>query len=78
MLGIRGNVSSKSGNGISRHFLREAKIMAALPWALILLAVLGALLIPRIIQFVKVDRCLDRGGSFNYQAHVCEGAKPNG
>ena len=33
------------------------------------------LLLPRIKQWLAVDDCLDRGGRYNYQARICEGAR---
>ena len=42
-------------------------------WALVLLAVVGALAsVKPISQFIAVDRCLDSGGRWNYEAAACE------
>lgn len=38
--------------GISVHFYREAKIMAAMPFILMGLALLGGLLVPRPIRYL--------------------------
>jgi hypothetical protein len=44
-----------------------------LAWALVLGAVVGALASFRpISQFIAVDRCLDSGGRWNYEAEACE------
>ncbi len=45
---------------------------------LLLLLLAGVLVmvinVPRIKQFVEIDRCLDSGGRWNYENKVCEGA----
>lgn len=62
----------ESGNGISRHFKREAKFMFGLIAGVFVLALLAAAILPWVFDFVRSDRCLDRGGSFNYQTGKCE------
>jgi hypothetical protein len=42
------------------------------------IGLLLVLVAPRIGHWLAVDRCLDSGGSYNYQARVCEGARPGG
>jgi hypothetical protein len=64
--------------GMSGHFRRQARIMVRLIIGVIGIGLLVALLAPRIGQWLAVDRCLDSGGSYNYQARVCEGARPGG
>lgn len=61
--------------GMSGHFHREARIMVALIIGVIGIGLLVALLAPRLMEWLAVDRCLDAGGSYNYQARVCEGAR---
>ena len=53
-------------------FHREAKIML---WLFILVLVVGflaAMLVPRVITFIEVDRYLGAGGTFNYEKRSCE------
>jgi len=54
-------------SGVSGHFCREAKIMAGLFVVVVAGGLLVGLLLPRIRQWLAVDRCLDAGGSYNYQ-----------
>jgi hypothetical protein len=53
------------------HFEREAKIMAWFLPALILLALIGGLLLPWLMEQMAIDRCLDSGGAFNYEIRTC-------
>ena len=66
---------SRAKRGLSGHFRREAKIMAAFIVGLVLVGLLVGVLAPRIAQSLAVDRCLDAGGRYNYQLRVCEGAR---
>lgn len=50
--------------------------MAVLPLALITLAFFVALLAPRLLRQVAIDRCLDRGGRFDYTSSKCESTAP--
>ncbi|WP_162245606.1 hypothetical protein [Methylibium sp. Root1272] len=44
-----------------------------LVWALVLFVVVGTLASYKpISHFVAVDRCLDSGGRWNYEAEECE------
>jgi hypothetical protein len=61
-----------SSGGISRHFLRETKILVGLFLAPIVLAVLVGLFGPQLLRFLEVDRCLDAGGSYDYDAGICK------
>ena len=61
--------------GMSGHFRREAKIMVGFFVSIVAVGLLIGLLMPRIRLWVAVDRCLDAGGAYNYQARVCEGAR---
>ena len=38
---------------------------------MIVLGLAAAYVVPRVIEFVDVDRCLDQGGSFDYSARTC-------
>lgn len=40
--------------------------------AIVLLSVLAALVMPRLLNYLEVDRCLDAGGAFNYENGICE------
>lgn len=62
-------------SGMSGHFRREAKIMLGLFVVLVAGGLLLGLLLPRIKQWLAVDDCLDRGGRYNYQARICDGAR---
>ncbi len=53
-------------------FHREAKIMLWLFIAVLVVGFLAAMLVPKIITFIEVDRCLDTGGAFNYEKRSCE------
>ena len=45
----------------------------ALVWAFVLFVVIGALASYKpLSQFIAVDRCLDNGGRWNYEAEECE------
>ncbi len=63
---------------MSGHFRREAKIMAGLFVAVVTVGLLIGLLVPYVRQWLVIDRCLDAGGSYNYQTRVCEGARHGG
>lgn len=41
---------------------------------MLLIGLLAGLMGPRIMYFLKVDRCLDNGGSFNAETQLCEKA----
>ena len=44
---------------------------------LVALAIIG-LMTRWVVEFWKVDKCLDRGGGWDYQARECEeGREPN-
>ena len=62
-------------NGISNHFKREAKIMAALFIAVIFLGILAAWLSPIFMDSPAEARCLASGGSFNQKTQSCEHAE---
>jgi hypothetical protein len=53
------------------HFEREARFMALFA-ILFGVGLLGAFVAPKVIQFVRVDRCLDRGGRYEYATGRCE------
>jgi hypothetical protein len=55
----------------ANHFKREAKIMALLFLGLLLLALVAGLMLPALIQYIKVDQCLDSGGAYNYETKTC-------
>lgn len=71
----RQQAHNASNSGISSHFSRKAKIMVGLLLSVVLLGLLAAIVAPRITHFFAVDRCLDSGGSFNYNSNQCEGAR---
>jgi hypothetical protein len=58
---------------MSDHFRSEARRMLATPFILAALALLGAMILPWLLRQLSIDRCLDRGGSFNYETGTCEG-----
>lgn len=60
------------------HFEREAKLNLALwviPIVIGLVATLAAVFIFHAIDSVRVDQCLDRAGSYNYEAGKCDFAE---
>ena len=61
-----------ANNGISNQFRRESKLMVGVFFAVILLGVLAAIVVPRLMFHFDVDRCLDLGGAFNYEKGRCE------
>jgi len=61
--------------GISHHFRRESKIMVGLFITVIFLGIFAAIVVPRLMFHLEVDRCLDLGGSYNYEAGLCEMGK---
>lgn len=58
--------------GISGHLRREAKIMIWFVVTVLLVGIATVVVVPRIKEFLGVDRCLDSGGSFNKKTHECE------
>lgn len=42
-----------------------------------LIILVGIWIYPKIDQFLKVDRCLDRGGRWNYEINQCEYSSAN-
>ena len=66
---------SPNQNGISRHFRREAKIMAAAFVLVVVFGILAAWLVPILQNHIAADRCLESGGSFNYETNKCELSK---
>jgi hypothetical protein len=61
-----------SPSGISRHFHREAKLMAGVFFVLIVVTLLAGLIGPRLFRHFEIDRCLDAGGSFDHDAGTCQ------
>jgi len=57
--------------GSKSHFVREAKLMLLFPFILILLGIIASLLVPKIMQQIEIDRCLDSGGKFDYSTNQC-------
>lgn len=60
---------------MSQHFTREARLMLLLPVLLITIGILVATAAPWLKRQVDVDRCLDAGGKYEYQANTCIGVK---
>ena len=55
------------------HFKFEAKLMV---WGLLVfigLTIIASMILPWFMEQVAIDRCLDAGGSYNYQSDVCKG-----
>jgi hypothetical protein len=47
-------------------------------WSALAVVVIGlgtTYLVPRVREFLAVDKCLDAGGSYNRQTKVCEGSR---
>jgi hypothetical protein len=60
------------------HFEREAKLNLALlviPIVIGLVATLIGVFVFHAIDSVRIDQCLDRGGSYNYGAGKCDFAE---
>ena len=59
-------------NSINDHFKRESKIMI---WLFIIPFIIGfiiMLIYPYFSHEIKIDSCLDSGGSFNYETCECD------
>jgi hypothetical protein len=54
-----------------RHFKREALIQTCILPAIVSIGVLAASIVPRIMQWTEKDKCLDAGGAYNAEKHVC-------
>ncbi len=46
--------------------------MAIIFLAIVLISVLAAIVVPRLMNFLEIDRCLDAGGAFDYERGICE------
>lgn len=46
--------------------------MVGVVLAVLLLGVLAAIVVPQLVQFVAVDKCLDAGGAFDYANSTCQ------
>lgn len=57
--------------GISNHFRHESKLNLSLPIVIIFIGFLAAILAPKAIRFFNIDKCLDNGGSYDYENNVC-------
>ena len=42
---------------------------------LLILATLGAVLLPEVWQFLRIDHCLDMGGAWSYEQGKCDGVR---
>ena len=63
---------SESNQGISRHFSREGKIVAAFFLGILLLGLLVAVLVPILMPHSGEAACINSGGNYNGQSRVCE------
>ena len=61
---------------INGHFKFEGWLMLALFLAPFAIGLLAAFVVPYVLTQVAVDRCLDSGGSYNYETELCVGATP--
>lgn len=57
---------------IDRHFKRQSKVMIWLSLAILIAALSSKLVIPKVRAFIKIDKCVDNGGSFNYEICECD------
>lgn len=55
-----------------QHFEREAKWMAAVFVLLLALGVAAAFVVPYVLTQIDINRCLDKGGSYDYAATQCD------
>jgi hypothetical protein len=60
-----------STRGISHHFERESKVMAGLPFVLMLIGLLAALVGPWVMHRLDISRCHKAGGSLNSETGDC-------
>lgn len=57
------------------HFEREAYLQWLIPGTLLVVALLAGLIVTcalPVIREVRVDACLDSGGSYDYEADRCD------
>jgi hypothetical protein len=59
-------------NSINTHFKRESKIMFLLFAAPFIMGVIVIIYYSLFAGNPKIDRCLDSGGSFNYESCQCD------
>jgi len=52
-------------------FKKEAKLMILLPLLVILVGILAGIVVPYVLRQIEIDKCLDAGGSFDYQTKSC-------
>lgn len=62
----------KKITGISAHFEREAKLMMGCFLIPLLLVILAGVFGPWVLRQMEIDKCLDRGGSFDKENNDCK------
>gem|GEM_PF-4000323 len=45
--------------------------MILLPLLVILVGILAGIVVPYVLRQIEIDKCLDAGGSFDYQTKSC-------
>lgn len=61
-----------NNGSINKLFKMESKIIVLVLVAPILIGLLLAFLLPIFETDIEIDRCLDSGGSFNYEECKCD------
>ena len=56
---------------INRLFRREGKFMLAVLLLPVAIGVLAAIVVPPVLSWLAVDRCLDSGGKYDHENSNC-------
>ena len=56
---------------INRLFKLEGWLPFAVLLGMLALGLIAAFVLPSVLQFLEVDRCLDEGGKYNYETSQC-------
>ena len=64
--------SPEVGPSVSRRFGRRARLIVGVALVMLLFAGLAAGLLPRLVLFAAIDKCLDAGGAFDYTQSACQ------
>lgn len=54
-----------------KRFTRDEVMLVSTPLFLIVIAIIAVLIAPKILRYWEVDRCLDVGGTYNYDKDEC-------
>ena len=57
---------------INRHFKKKSKLMVWIFCSIPVLGFIAALILPTILDSLDAYKCVDDGGSFNYEICKCD------